>query len=951
MNHPPTRRQPPPTTTPPSPSPPTPARRAAHQCQTDAGRPSSLSDAPSGGLSEAPSSGPSDALSISPPPPLPGPLSGPLSDSSSGGQSDGLSDGLSGGATDGLSGGLSGGLLTTADRSGFLSGRWSTAGPVTLTGLTEATASWSPLTLAACFVAIATVVAGALTARQMTQTWRHRRLTQGARWITIAAPVEVAASSAGEMWMTLAGVLTPARWQRLLYGSAHVGWEYRWAGQTLTIGVWVPGTIPPGAVEAAVTAAWPGATLTTEPATDPIPTTVNGQAGGALWPQDTPALPLRTDHTVDPLRAMLATGASVRPHEFAVVQILARPAAPRRLRAARRALRHPTTTGAGAGVLTGPAETATRLTTAGALTLIQPVLWLTEAMLPGRTSPRTRTPAPGGGRIPATGADPLREAHRRAMIDKATKVPHFEIAVRYAVATTQPPTPNQRRQDRKSRPAPERMTGLAHTLAASAATYTRPNRLRRMKMPHPVAVIADRRLHRGFIASVEELAARAALPQDLAVPGLDRARAKAMPAPVAVPAGGRGVKVLGRAQIGGRSVAMNVTDTRQHVHLIGKTGAGKSTLLLNMVLSDIHAGRGAVVIDPRGDLITDILDRIPLTAAKRTVIIDPDQTNPGCFNPLDTTGTDPHLAVDNLVGIFSKIFARHWGPRIDDTLRVSCLSLMRRPNPTLAMIPQLLNDRAYRAQFTAGLTDPEGLAGYWKWYDSMNDGLRAQVIGPVLARLRAFLLRDFVKDVIGTPRSSFDMPTVLNGGLLLCRLPKGILGEETARILGSLIVARVWQAAIARAAQPEPDRRDATLYIDECQNFLTLPGSVDDMLAEARGFRLGLVMAHQNLAQLPTETQAAISANARSKIYFTVAPEDARDLSKHTLPELDDHDLAHLDAHTATARLLVNGRELPAFTFTTNPPTPTRGHLPHIRAACADPPPHALTTPRPRHTP
>jgi hypothetical protein len=101
----------------------------------------------------------------------------------------------------------------------------------------------------------------------------------------------------------------------------------------------------------------------------------------------------------------------------------------------------------------------------------------------------------------------------------------------------------------------------------------------------------------------------------------------------------------------------------------------------------------------------------------------------------------------------------------------------------------------------------------------MNDGLRAQVIGPVLARLRAFLLRDFVKDVIGTAHSSFHMPDVLNGGLLLCRLPKGILGEETARILGSLIVARTWQAAIARAATPEAQRRDASLYIDEAHKL------------------------------------------------------------------------------------------------------------------------------------
>jgi hypothetical protein len=217
----------------------------------------------------------------------------------------------------------------------------------------------------------------------------------------------------------------------------------------------------------------------------------------------------------------------------------------------------------------------------------------------------------------------------------------------------------------------------------------------------------------------------------------------------------------------------------------------------------------------------------------------------------------------------------------------------------------------------------------------MNEGQRAQVIGPVLARLRAFLLRDFVKDVIGTAHTSFQMSKILDGGLLLCRLPKGVLGEETARILGSLIVARVWQAAIARASQSEDHRKDATLYIDECQNFLNLPGSVDDMLAEARGFRLGRVLAHQNLAQLPKETADAVSANARSKVVFNVDPNDARELAKHTRPELEDHDLSHLDVFTAAGRLLVANREMPAFTFTTNPPVEAVGEALLIRQRVA----------------
>ncbi|MEV0158075.1 type IV secretion system DNA-binding domain-containing protein [Micromonospora sp. NPDC050686] len=773
---------------------------------------------------------------------------------------------------------------------------------------------WLVIVAAAAFV-------GAVVAHDQLLAWRHRRLTAGARWLTIAAPPEVTAEAAAAFWTTLVGVLTPVSgWRRRLFGTPHVGWEYVWTGRALTIRVWVPGTVPAGAVETAVRAAWPAATLTVEAAAAPIPESVGEQTGGAHWPQHSDMLPLRTEHDADSLRALLAAGAQVGSREHACLQVLARPAPARRVRAAR-------TAAATSADPRGRPDPAARALAGVARLAVEPLLWLLDVFTPG-SRPRAAA-QPTAARTVAR--DPVAAVDARASVDKAVRVPHFEIAVRFAVAADTGRTAPDGARAQQIR---ARLLGLRHMLAAAAATYTGPNRLRRMRMPRPVAALAGRRLRRGFLATVPELAAMAALPLDVAVPGLNRARAKAVPAPVQVPAGGRGVKVLGRSQIGGHSVGLQVADARQHVHVVGKTGVGKSTLLLNMILGDIKAGRGTVVIDPRGDLITDILDRLPASHADRMVIIDPDQENPGCFNPLDDRG-DPHLAVDNLVGIFAKIFQGQWGPRMDDTMRVACLTLMRHAKPTLSLVPSLLQDKQFRARFTHGLDDPDGLGGFWLWYDGINEQFRGQVIAPVLARLRAFLLRDFVKSVIGNAHSSFDMGRVLDGGVLLCRLPKGILGEETSRILGSLIVAQVWQAAIARAGIPENERRDACLYVDECQNFLTLPGSVGDILAEARGFRLGLVLAHQDLAQLPRDVAAAVSANARSKLFFTVDPADARELSRHTKPELDDHDLGHLDVYTAAARLLVGNRELPAFTFTTNPPTPIVGEATAIRQACA----------------
>jgi TraM recognition site of TraD and TraG len=179
------------------------------------------------------------------------------------------------------------------------------------------------------------------------------------------------------------------------------------------------------------------------------------------------------------------------------------------------------------------------------------------------------------------------------------------------------------------------------------------------------------------------------------------------------------------------------------------------------------------------------------------------------------------------------------------------------------------------------------------------------------------------------------MSTVLDsGGLLLARLPKGILGEETARLLGSFLVAATWQAAAARARLPEHRRPDAGLYLDECHNFLNLPYPLEDMLAEARAYRLSVVLAHQNLAQLPPDLREGISANARSQVIFTASPEDARILERHTLPALAAHDLSHLGGYQAAARLVAGGAQTAAFTLRTQPlPPPVPGRARLIRSA------------------
>jgi hypothetical protein len=308
------------------------------------------------------------------------------------------------------------------------------------------------------------------------------------------------------------------------------------------------------------------------------------------------------------------------------------------------------------------------------------------------------------------------------------------------------------------------------------------------------------------------------------------------------------------------------------------------------------------------------------------------RAQPPCLNPLD--GADTDLTVDNLVSVFRRVYSAFWGPRTDDVMRAACLTLRTQPSvTTLAQLPTLLADAAFRSRATAAITDPV-LAGFWNWYDELTDAQRAQLIAPLMNKLRAFLLRPFVRDALTAGHSTVDLDAILDGGICLVRIPKGSLGEETTRLIGSLVVARTWQATTARARIPQSQRRDAHLVIDECHNFLNLPYPIEDMLAEARGFRLAVTLAHQHLGQLSRDLRDGISTNARNKIFFTASPEDARELARHTTPRLSDHDLAHLGAYHAAARLMLHGEQTEPFTMITSPlPPAIPGRAGQIRDA------------------
>jgi hypothetical protein len=760
-------------------------------------------------------------------------------------------------------------------------------------------------------VAVTAVIAG----RAWLRRQQHTAFTQAARQVTVLVPPQAGPAGAAALWGHLTGLLRPA-WARWRHGQPHLGWEYAWAGGTaagMTIRLWVPGTIPPGLIERAVEAAWPGGHTVTAPAGPPLPPGA-AVAGGTLRLARPDILPLSASGDPEALlRALAGAAAGLADGEHAVLQVLTRPVTGARLRKARRAARKQRS-----------GQTA-RL-----------VPRLLDLASPGHGTSRNRA----GTRDPGLAAE-IRETTAKLA------GPQWETLIRYAAATTAPAQARDgaSRRDRRAAAAQQaaRLRGLAHALASATALLTGRNWLARRRLRRPADAIGSRRLATGDLLSVPELAAIARLPADPALPGLARAGARAVPPPPAIPVPGPGVRPLGVSDAGApRPVGLAVPDARHHLRICGPTGTGKTTLIAGQILADADAGRGVVFIDPKGDAVLDVIARLPEQSAPKVVLFDPgDRQPPPCLNVLqgDGSGTDTDMIVDNVTGIFRRIFAGFWGPRTDDIFRAACLTLLGSVPPgsglvTLAGIPPLLGDDATRKRLTAGVRD-QVLKDFWSWYEEMSPASRAAAVGPLMNKLRAFLLRKFAHAAIAAGPSTFDMAEVLdNGGLCLARLPKGILGEETAQLVGSFIVARTWQAASRRARLPEAARPDAGLYIDECQNFLNLPYPLEDMLAEARAYRLAVTMAHQNLAQLPPDLRQGISANARSQVIFSVSPEDARDLEHHTAPVLTAHDLSHLDAYQAAARLVAASAETPAFTFRTRPlPPPVPGRARLVRRA------------------
>ena len=418
------------------------------------------------------------------------------------------------------------------------------------------------------------------------------------------------------------------------------------------------------------------------------------------------------------------------------------------------------------------------------------------------------------------------------------------------------------------------------------------------------------------------------------VPGLTLGAARRLPVPRELPREGR-ILLDGRDAYGDRPVALSAEAARHHLAVIGPSGSGKSALLARAILDDLARGYGGVVIDPKADLVVDVLGRVPAEHADRVVVLDP--AIPGPVPGLDLLSTgDPDLRSDVVLGALGQVFKDSWGVRTDMYLRLGLRTLAELPNPVLTDWLRLFTDAGFRRAAIARLSDPL-LIGAWQSYEALSPAEQHQHLMAPLAKVVALLSRPALRGVLGQARPKLDIARLLDERRwLLVPLAPGTLGEPAARLLGAIVMYAVWTAVEARATLPPERRHPVFLYVDELQSLSSLPFSLEYLFERARGLGCGVTVATQALMRLPDSTRASLTANVASLVTFRSGFDEASRLSRE-LPGLGTEDLQALQCFEVAARISTGrGGGVVTVTGHTRPlPEPT-GQAARIRKASAE---------------
>ena len=359
---------------------------------------------------------------------------------------------------------------------------------------------------------------------------------------------------------------------------------------------------------------------------------------------------------------------------------------------------------------------------------------------------------------------------------------------------------------------------------------------------------------------------------------------------------------------GGRLFGIRRADRLSHMYAIGKTGTGKSTLFETLIRQDLENGEGFALLDPHGDLYEKVKMAIP--KERREAVVDfnvPDPLQPIRFNPL--SGVPPEkrsLAVAGLISAFERQWHDSWGVRMEHVLRNSLFALLEAGEATLADIPRLLEENGFRRRLIGRVTNRQARAFFEGEYERYAPSMRAQVIGPILNKVGAFLADPILYRILVSPNSSFDLRQLMDsGGVLLVNLAKGKIGEGPANLLGSLLVSSIGLAGLSRAELSAEKRRPFFVYLDEFQTFASL--SLGGMLSELRKHGVGLILANQYLGQLVPEIRDAVLGNVGTLVAFRVGATDAPLLAREFAPVFGIEDLLNLPNHSIYLKLMAEG--------------------------------------------
>ena len=365
-------------------------------------------------------------------------------------------------------------------------------------------------------------------------------------------------------------------------------------------------------------------------------------------------------------------------------------------------------------------------------------------------------------------------------------------------------------------------------------------------------------------------------------------------------------------------------DRTKHVYVIGKTGMGKSTLLENMAVQDIKNGEGMAFIDPHGKTAELLLEYVPENRMKDVVYFAPFDTEfPISFNVLESV--DPgkrHLVVSGLMSTFKKIWLDAWSARMEYILTNTLLALLEYPDATLLGVNRMLSDKVFRNQVVACVTDPSVKAFWTQEFANYTERMAAEAVPAIQNKIGQFTANALIRNMIGQPKSSFDIRQMMDQGkLLIVNLSKGRIGESNANLLGGMLITKIYLAALSRA--DVPDRVLKTLpnfylFVDEFQSFAN--ESFADILSEARKYKLNLTIAHQYIEQMEEEVRAAVFGNVGTMIVFRVGAFDAEVLEKEFAPQFTAEDIVNLGFIQIYLKLMIDGISSAPFSATTLPP-------------------------------